>query len=332
MSVVSPWLRGQRKHELVELAIAAGVQDYEHLRKIDLEVVLDQLLRKNEAVFSKNSRFFPFYIRAYSPVKRERAGSVTSDGDAKAIRVRTTRRATRAAEEVASTAASVASRTTPRRSISSLTQPIPLPPSPAVVADVIDTSTAELRSKVGNLWENAGIVERAEGLRDSLSSVVSIEALVLAIEAFGLRSQVLPFRYAFTIPAIAGLGSSGWPVHLPDLFLMLTSSFWSPVALWASTSLLVPLFFAYFFNLTLRNNQSPLESSQPIYRFDPLAFNVVKALFTYLVYGQNVNFGGLVGRETVDTVRAAVPGGSTGILIGSAVGALTSIYEAILRK
>lgn len=231
--------------------------------------------------------------------------------------------------------ASVASRT-PRQSIS-LAQPIPLPPSPAVVADIIDTSTAELRSKVGGLWENAGIVERAEGLRESLSSVVSIEALVLAIEAWGLRSQVLPLRYAFTIPAIAGLRSSGWPVYLPDLFLLLTSSFWSPVTLWASTSFLVPLAFAYFFNLTLRNKSGhpgihSHQSSQPIYQFDPLTFNVIKALFTYLVYWQNVKFGGFVGQESVDTVRTAVPGGATGILIGSAVGALTSIYEAILRK
>lgn len=225
---------------------------------------------------------------------------------------------------------------TPRQSIS-LAHSAPLPPSPAVIADVIDSSTAELRSRFDDLWEAAGITERAENLRESLSSVVTIEAMALAMEALGLRSKVLPLRYAFTIPAIAGLRSSGWPVSLPDLFLLLTSSFWSPVLLWASTSFFVPLLFAYFFNLTLKakSTQSgirPQHSVQPTYQFDPLAFNVVKALATYLVYSQGATFGGVIGQDSIDTVRASVPGGAGGILIGAAIGGLTSIYEAILRK
>ena len=167
--------------------------------------------------------------------------------------------------------------------------------------------------------------------------MVSIEALILAVEAFGLRTGVLPLRYAFTLPALTGSGSSGWPVSLPDLFLLLTSSFWSPVTLWASTSFLVPLLFAYFFNLTLKTKSGHTgtrvhQPTQPTHQVDPLSFNVAKALVTYLVYTQGVTFGGIFGAEAVETVRAAVPGGEKGILIGSAIGALTSLYEAILRK
>ncbi len=214
---------------------------------------------------------------------------------------------------------------------------VPLPPSPAAIADVIDNSTAELRSKVEHAWEESGFTERIEGLRDYLSSVVSIESVVLAFEAFGLRSEVLPSRYAFTIPAIAGLGISGWPVYLPDLFMLLTSTFWAPLTLWASTSLFVPLLFAYFFNLTLRARHAQggrgyYQTLQPTYKVDPLTFNIVKALASYVVYSHPTTMSGMFSVDTVDTIRRAVPGGVEGLMIGSSIGALASIYDAILKK
>jgi hypothetical protein len=118
--------------------------------------------------------------------------------------------------------------------------------------------------------------------------------------------------------------------------LLLTSSFWAPFTLWASTSLFIPLLVSYFFNLTLK--PKPLHATrahtapEPTYKFDPLVFNVVKALITYAVYAQGFRFGGFVENSTVERIGGAVTGGYEGILIGAGIGALASIYEAILKK
>ncbi|KAI9805090.1 MAG: hypothetical protein M1825_000924 [Sarcosagium campestre] len=339
MSTVPSWLRSQRKSDLVELADEAGLKDYESLKKSDLEVALDEHLRANESSLAKKSRFSPFYTRtgtgsSSSPVKRDSAiAAPNSEGESKPAKPRA-RRVTKVADEVSNTVTDIANRT-PRRNLA-LARSVPLPPSPAVVADAIDRRTAVLRHKVGNAWTNAGLTERAEGVRESLSTVVSIEALIFAIEAFSLRSEVLPQRYAFTIPAIALLHTPAIPVSLPDLFLLLTSSFWSPFTLWLLTSLAVPLAFAYFFNLTLKSksgaSHSRSHSSHTVYRFDPLTFNIAKALVAFLVYVQDVKFGGFVSEDNVDRIRSALPGGAFGIILGASIGGLATIYEAVLKK
>ncbi|KAI9807407.1 MAG: hypothetical protein M1833_000152 [Piccolia ochrophora] len=331
MSSVSSWLRQQKKSQLVELADEAGLKDYESLKKAELESALDEHLRANESSLAKKSRLSPFYQRAGasgSPVKRESAPAPASEGDAKVAKPRQ-RRITKVAEEISSAVSDATSRT-PRRNLS-LARSVPLPPSPAVVADAIDRRTAVLRSKVGDAWDNAGLTERAESVRESLSSVVSIEALVLFVEALGLRAEVLPLRYAFTLPAIPALRTSEYPVALPDLFLLLTSSFWSPFTLWALTSLAAPLAFAYFFNLTLKSKPGS-RAAQSSYRFDPLTFNIAKALVAFLVYIQGVDFGGFISEDSADRIRGALPGGGAGVILGAAIGGVATIYEAVLRK
>jgi hypothetical protein len=183
------------------------------------------------------------------------------------------------------------------------------------------------------------VTEGAHSVREILSSVVSIELLVLSIEAVGLGADVLPLRYAFTIPALTLplLKTSAWPVALPDLFLLLTSHFWGPFLLWTSTSLFVPLLFSYFINLTLPKSKplTPVTRSHPTapsYKFDPLIFNIVKALATYLVYAQGLTLGGVIAPNVVKRVVGSIPGGFEGILIGAGVGILTSLYEAVLKK
>ena len=222
---------------------------------------------------------------------------------------------------------------TPRSSLGFASN-LQLPPSPTVVADAIDRQTEHLRSSVTEAWERARIMEYAESARDYLSTVASIEFLALAIEAFGLRSEVLPMRYAFTIPANRTIGTSDLPVMIPDLFLLLTGAFWAPFSLWLFTSLLVPMAFAYFFNLTLKakHAHATRARSSQTSQIDPLTFNVAKALITWLVYAQGVGFGGLVGPESVLKVNASVPGGYQGMMIGAGIGALTSVYEAVLKK
>lgn len=221
---------------------------------------------------------------------------------------------------------------TPRASALAFASSVPLPPSPSVVADAIDRRTAVIRRQVSRSFDDSGIVETAQATRESLSTVVSIEAVILAFEAFFLRKEILADRYAFTIPASSLLHTDAYPVLIPDLFLLLTSSFWSPATLWAFTSFFVPLLAAYFFNLTSKPKSGRSHTTHFGYTFDPLTFNIVKALLTYVVFAQDVTFGGLVDLESVARINSALYGGWQGVLVGTAVGILVTFYEAIIKK
>ena len=226
---------------------------------------------------------------------------------------------------------------TPARANLALARNVPLPPSPAVITDAIERRTAVVRTQMNRAWDHSGLTERAEGWRQTLSSVTTIELIVLAVECFYLRSEVLPSRDACTSPAVALLRSSDWPVYLPDLFFLLTATFWAPFTLWATTSLGLPLLFAYFFNLTLKHRpgsttRSTAASNKAAHNFDPLMFNVAKALVSFLVYSQDYKLGGLIGDDSVETVKTALPGGTQGVLITSGIGALASLYDAVLKK
>jgi hypothetical protein len=181
-------------------------------------------------------------------------------------------------------------------------------------------------------YEESGIVETAQAARESLSTVVAVQAIVIAFELYNLRKEILQDRYAFTIPAISILGTHDYAVKIPDLFLLLTSSFWGPATLWASTSLLIPLFASYFFNLTSKPSRGRSQSPHFNYAFDPLTFNIVKALLTFVVYAQDVTFGGLVDLEHVARINSAIYGGWKGVIVGTGIGALVTLYEAVLKK
>lgn len=206
---------------------------------------------------------------------------------------------------------------------------MPLPPSPSVVTDAIERRTAVIRHKISDVVENSGVVEAAQSTRESLSTVVSVEALTLLFEAYNLRPEILEDRYAFTIPTIPFLLNAPHAVNLPDLFLLLTSRFWQPAILWAATSFFVPLFFSYFFNLTSRPSRN---NTKFAYTFDPLTFNIVKALLAYAIYAQDMTFGGLVDLESVARIRSASAGGWQGIVAGAGIGILVTFYDAIIRK
>lgn len=217
------------------------------------------------------------------------------------------------------------------RAVQRVAAQVPLPPSPAVVTDAIERQTAIVRTKVGDAWTNSGFTDWAEYIREVLSSVVGVEAAVVLVEAFYLQKQVLPWIFFFDIPAISALGTSSYPVHFPEFFALLTGSFWSPSLLWANTSLFIPLVFAYFFNITIKNKANGL-ASKPAYQVDPLTFNLAKALVSYMVYAQGVRFSGLVEDATVSTVATALPGGPNSVFIGAGIGTVVSIYEAVLNR
>lgn len=96
--------------------------------------------------------------------------------------------------------------------------------------------------------------------------------------------------------------------------------------------MLVPLFAAYFVNLTSKPSRGRGQISHFNYEFDPLTFNIVKALLTFVVYGQDVTFGGLVDLESVARINSAIYGGYKGVLVGTGIGALVTIYEAVVKK
>lgn len=150
---------------------------------------------------------------------------------------------------------------------------------------------------------------------------------------YHLRKEVLPDRYAFTIPAFKPLGTPEYPVEVPDLFFTLTSRFWYPVLLWTFTSVIVPAFFGFYFNLSAAHSSgSRKRSSQPSFSVDPLTFSIAKAVITYVVYQQGVTFGGWVDQNSVARINSAIYGGWKGVITGAFISGVASFYDAVLRK
>jgi hypothetical protein len=237
------------------------------------------------------------------------------------------------ADETSPEASSAVATRTPR-AVQRFAERVPLPPSPQVVSEYIARGQASFSHKVSDLYKKSGTTEAIEGVRDSASTVVGIEVLTLLIEAAGLQRETFPWRYAFDIPAIPTIKTHQYSIKLPDFFVLVTSFFWAPSTLWLATSLFVPILFAYFFNFShsIRGQGTRTRSSPHVYSFDPLTYNVSKALITWLVYSQGFRFGGLWNDETVERVNGALTGGYQGVLIGTAIGGLASLYEAILQK
>lgn len=229
---------------------------------------------------------------------------------------------------------------TPSRNSLSVPSSIPLPPSPAAVTDAIDRQTTKIRKRVSGLYSESGIHETSESFRDLLSSSVAINIIAVIIEAYGLRQEVLPSGIAGYIPAIPYVKTDKTPVFLPNLFLLLEKSFWAPFSLWITTSLLLPLLCAYFINIPLKTSLSHHYGTRratsiqtaPSNQFDPIIYNISKALVAYVVYAQHSTLLGLFQHFTITTVNENIPGAYQGILTGAAVAGIIGIYEAVLKK
>lgn len=216
---------------------------------------------------------------------------------------------------------------------------IPLPATPADVAYAVDRSTVAVRKRVSSMYQDSGITEASQATRETLSTVTSILFCVSAFELYFIRPEVLANRYAFTVPALDLVGTPDYPVYLPDMFLLLTASFWSPVLTWALTGVVLPCLFGYFFNLSATSgNKAPGPRTRARAQaaaetvVDPLTFSIVKALVSYVVYGQGVTLGGLLNEASIERLNTAVYGGYKGMLTGTAITALVSMYDAVLRS
>ena len=212
---------------------------------------------------------------------------------------------------------------------------IPLPPSPAVVASHIDRQAQRVRSRLNKAYKQSGLVESTDSIRDAVSSTQAIEVLAILLELYGLRAELLPMKYLTTIQLPFTLyDTNELTLSLPYVFTVITARFWQTLFLWSLTSAILPLVSAYFFNLALKSKHGHIKSSKvpSSAQYDHLTFNVAKALFTYLVYGQNFKVMGYPHRQSLQAVEGLVPGGHQGMLIAAGIGTLTSLYEAVLKK
>ena len=193
-----------------------------------------------------------------------------------------------------------------------------------------------MRSRLNKAYKQSGIVEQTDSVRDLVSSTAAIESLVVLSELLGLHFYLVPWKSVFEVPASYNLVSgTSFPFKLPDFFNVLNSNFWAVLLTWALTNVIVPYTFAYFFNLTLKARHGSItraKGAPSSAQYDHLTFNIAKALVAYVVYGQHFQVLGWPTLHSKAVVLKQIYGGYNGILISSAIGTLTSLYEAALQK
>lgn len=224
-----------------------------------------------------------------------------------------------------------------RASVRSVRSALDVPPSPAVVTDAIDRQTAKVREGLENVWTASGVLERSQALRASLSSLKAVEAIVLVLEGGSVLKELIPLRYLTTTPAVEAAHIPEVAIKVPDLFVLLTGAFWAPLTLWLLTGLVLPLVAAYFINLSWQaatggQNLRRGRSASSRASFDPLTFNIAKALLVYKVYADHCTYFDLFSNFAIEKVNTAVPGQWAGMLTGTAIGVIGTLYEAILRR
>lgn len=227
-------------------------------------------------------------------------------------------------------ATSVLLKRTPARS--AIRRQSQLPPSPADVADLAEYETSQIYAGLSELYTFSGIPETIEHLRDLCSSVTGVQMAFMCLESLALQREVLPWEYITCTGPISWLGGLNINFYFPNLWHVLEPGFWFPTLLWGITSLAFPSLMAYFFNLSIHDvKRHGARVSVARYPVDPLTFNVVKALSTYIIYGQGWA-ADVIGPMTVAQVSNAMYGGYRGVLIGCYVCILACLYDAAQRK
>ncbi|KAK3670850.1 hypothetical protein LTR78_009294 [Recurvomyces mirabilis] len=217
----------------------------------------------------------------------------------------------------------------------SSTQRLPVPASPADVANLAEYETTQLYAGLNDLYSVSGVPETIDYIRETCSSVSGIQTSIQLLEALCLQRAVLPWLYLTELNSTIrrlGLGGPVVKLYYPDLFALLSSTFWAPTLIYATTAIFLPSLFAYFFNLTLRDiKRHGARVTVARYTLDPLTFNIVKAVLTYVVYARGVG-GQIVGEGNVGVVENAMVGGYQGMLVGNFVVMIASLYEAAQGK
>ncbi|KAJ5650011.1 uncharacterized protein N7484_003734 [Penicillium longicatenatum] len=353
MSNGLPFLNKLRKPELAEIAERTDLQDYDDYNKVELIAALDKHLVDNRTIFSGDKKLAEFYTRLSStarrgsPVKRELRADVSPVIEKKTPGRRSTKpkeeesaESDDAAFKTPAAKTPSATRATPR-SVRSVVESASaqFPPSPAVVTDAIDRQTAKMREGLEHAWTESGFIERSHALRATLSSLKAIETIFVLVEASYVLYELVPLRYLTTTPAVPAAHLPSFSIKVPDLFVLLTGAFWAPFSLWFLTNLGLPLLAAYFFNLSWQaatgGSQGPARrtrSTSSLASFDPLSFNIAKALLVYKVYVDHFHYVDLFSKYAIQKVNFSIPGQYSGMLTGTAIGVIGTLYEAILRR
>ncbi|GAB1194261.1 hypothetical protein BDV32DRAFT_114943 [Aspergillus pseudonomiae] len=366
MSAALPYLQKLRKSQLTDWAEATDLHDYEEYNKPELATLLDQHLQANQSIFAKDARLTDYYRRLSqtprkgSPVKRDPRVEISppvKETPRSAPRSARRRQMRVLEEEVKEEETKEEPKEEPKAEpkeeaeqpqeesdaspppVFQTPGPSPLnfqsalPASPALIADAVDRESVAWRKKASDWWAGSGVPDGTQSLRSLLSSVKAVQILTLLLEGCSIIYEVLPLRFVSTI-TIWAIEIS---IKVPDVFVLVDGVFWAPFSLWLLTSILLPLTVAYFFNISL--NLAPGSAASHARRsraspanFDPLSFNIAKAGLAYLVYARQFNFFNLYSQFSIARVNAAVPGQWAGLVTGSAIGVIGTLYEAILRK
>ncbi|EME85954.1 uncharacterized protein MYCFIDRAFT_40008 [Pseudocercospora fijiensis CIRAD86] len=332
------WLQRQRKQALLDLSKEAGLELNEDLRKDEIVETLDEYLPNNKTRLQSNSAFDGYWVtrRGTTPFKTRESTAAFS-----VVKGRP-RRATRVKQEseYVDAISAVTSALSPSGQLSSRTpatrarriSQLPGPPSPATVADIVEEESAHFMERLNDLYTLSGIDDYIANLREACSSVTAIQTTFLIIEAFALQRAVMPWEWRFKTPAFPAAHIPSISVILPDLFVLVTGSYWSKTLLFSATNVILPWILAYFYNLTIRDvKRGNARVSVARYQADPFTFNVVKGLLVWLVYGQGVSFG-LINREVAQDVNRYIYGGATAMIVSSVIGATAALYEAAQRR
>ncbi|KAJ6001862.1 hypothetical protein N7499_002271 [Penicillium canescens] len=350
MSSALPYLKSLKKGDLVEFADSTDLNGASGLNKMELAVALDNHLNANRSIFSGVKSLSEYYSRLASPPRRGSPVKRESKPQTPGPATKTPSRRASAKKEVKEqkeepsedgedVAATPSARQTSRRisraaPITDLQRNLPMPPSPAVVTDVIDRQASRVREGLEDAWTSIGVLDRCHAVREALSSLKAIEIMVLLLEGGSVVKEIVPIRYLTTTPPVQAAQIPAVPIKVPDLFVLLTGAFWAPFSLWLITCLLLPLTAAYFINLSWQASTTVrrTRSSPNLAQFDPLTFNIAKALLVYIVFGNDFKFWGAFSTFALRKISASVPGGTFGLYTGTAVGAIGSLYEAILSR
>jgi hypothetical protein len=353
------WLKKLRRAEVNDLAHAAGLEDYaDYSNKDALAVALHKYVQDNQTILINVPELKEYWTRASStspartsPVKKAVGVDLTpapkkaTPAARKATPGTTRRRQTQPKKEEAEVTddSEASEASTPNQAASAVTKTparsqitVEPPLSPALVTDAIDRQTAEWRERINDAWVRSGVQESSNWVRSKMSSVRAVETIVMAIEGAFLMKDLIPIRYLTTIPAVPAINSPEFALRVPDLFMLVDGAFWAPFSLWLLTSYLLPLLFAYFFNISLQASGSPAPETRKGHKtrpeFDPLSFNITKAVIAYVVYAHHFNFMGLYSNFSIERVNVSVPFHWPGMLTTAAIGTVGTLYEAILRK
>ncbi|USW50320.1 Putative glutathione transferase 3 [Septoria linicola] len=360
------WLQRQRKAQLLELSEQAGLKQHEDTRKDDIVENLNDYLQTNSTRLAREPAFSGYFGTRSTPGRPSRASASDLLPDSvddvveevKSVVKSRGRRATQVKQEseddeggisspvqaVIASASNALSPITSALSPSGQLNPrtpalrggsrrqsqLPGPPSPSAVAELAEEASHNVTTSIKDLYNKSGVDESISNVRETLSSIAGIHVTVLILEGIAVQREVFPWQYAFDIPATPITPAHA--VSVPNLFILLTGVYWSTILTWSTVSIFVPLLFAYFYNLTIRDvKRNNMRVAVPRYRADPLTYNIVKALLTYIVFKKGVTFG-VIAPETIDRIEHAVLGGSNALLIGSGIGAIGALYEAAQHR